>query len=142
MSQQTATAAVTLPEVSITPGMIPAVIGAAFAGGIYAGILRGLDGQPDSHLIAIDGEAEDVTWDEAMAFAASVGGDLGTRRELRLACVNLQDKFSHDDWYWSCEQYAANPTSAWGQGFGNGGQSYDPKASSGRARAFRKLPIR
>ncbi len=57
VSTEISTAA--LPEAKT----IPAAIGEAFAGGIYAGISRGVDGGPDQHLVLLPGEAEDVNWE-------------------------------------------------------------------------------
>ena len=117
---------------------IPAAIGAAFAGGIYAGISRGVDGGPDQHLVLLPGEAEDVNWEAAGAFAADAGGELPTRAEQALLFANLKDQFQRD-WYWSSEQ--AGPSLAWSQGFYNGSQHYDLRSYEGRARAVRRLPI-
>ena len=93
---------------------IPAAIGAAFAGGIYAGIMRGVDGAPDEHLVLLPGAAEDVGWEAADEWAKAQGGELPTRREQRLLFINLKDQFE-EDWYWSSEQ--AGPSDAWGQYF-------------------------
>ena len=72
---------------------IPAAIGAAFAGGIYAGIMRGVDGAPDQHLVLLPGAAEDVSWEAAGEWAKAEGGELPTRREQRLLFINLKDQF-------------------------------------------------
>ena len=117
---------------------IPAAIGAAFAGGIYAGISRGVDGGPDQHLVLLPGEAEDVNWEAAGAFAADAGGELPTRAEQALLFANLKDQFQRD-WYWSSEQ--AGPSSAWLQLFGFGYQFSFLRSYEGRARAVRRLPI-
>ena len=117
---------------------IPAAIGAAFAGGIYAGISRGVDGGPDQHLVLLPGEAEDVNWEAAGAFAADAGGELPTRAEQALLFANLKDQFQRD-WYWSSEQ--AGPSSAWLQLFGSGCQFSFLRSYEGRARAVRRLPI-
>ena len=117
---------------------IPAAIGAAFAGGIYAGISRGVDGAPDEHLVLLPGEAVDVNWGAAGAFAASVGGELPTRAEQALLFASLKDQFE-PRWYWSGEQ--AGPSFAWGQNFLNGNQLNDNRSYEGRARAVRRLPI-
>ena len=117
---------------------IPAAIGAAFAGGIYAGIIRGVAGAPDQHLVLLPGTAEDVTWEAAGAFAASVDGELPTRAEQALLFANLKDQFE-PRWYWSCEQ--AGPSYAWGQLFDLGDQYFDYRSYEGRARAVRRLPI-
>ena len=117
---------------------IPAAIGAAFAGGIYAGIIRGVAGAPDQHLVLLPGDADDVDWDAAVAFAASVGGELPTRAEQALLFANLKDQFK-PRWYWSSEQ--AGPSHAWHQGFDGGYQYYYYRSYEGRARAVRRLEI-
>ena len=117
----------------------PVNIGDAFAGGIYAGISRGVGGAPDQRLVLLPGEAADVDWEAAGAFAASAGGVLPTRAEQALLFANLKDQFQRD-WYWSSEQ--AGPSTAWTQGFGDGGQHYGGTRSyEGRARAVRRLEI-
>ena len=117
---------------------IPAAIGALFAGGIYAGISRGVDGAPDQHLVLLPGEAVDVDWEAAGAFATSIDGDLPTRAEQALLYANLKDQFE-PRWYWSSEQ--AGPSYAWGQGFDFGSQYDTGRSYEGRARAVRRLPI-
>ena len=119
-------------------GFIPAAIGAAFAGGIYAGIIRGVDGGPDQHLVLVEGEGVDLSWSAAGAWAESVGGSLPTRAEQALLFANLKDQFK-SDWYWSGEQ--AGPSSAWGQDFLYGYQGSYDRSYEGRARAVRRLPI-
>ena len=124
-----------LPKVTTTAST---AIGDAFAGGIYAGISCGVDGAPDKHLVLLPGEAVDVDWEAACAFAASVGGQLPTRAEQALLYANLKDQFQ-PRWYWSSEQ--AGPSVAWGQSFILGYQDYYDRSSEGRARAVRRLPI-
>ncbi|OFJ49997.1 hypothetical protein BA896_000350 [Janthinobacterium lividum] len=113
-------------------------IGTAFAGGIYAGISRGVDGAPNQRLVLLPGEAVDVDWEAACAFAASVGGELPTRAEQALLYANLKDQFQ-PCWYWSSEQ--AGPSFAWSQNFDYGFQLNDYRSYEGRARAVRRLPI-
>ena len=124
-----------LPKVATTAAI---AIGAAFAGGIYAGIIRGVAGNADQHLVLLPGDADDVDWEAACAFAAIVGGELPTRAEQALLYANLKDQFQ-PRWYWSSEQ--AGPSGAWSQNFDNGGQNYDGRSYEGRARAVRRLPI-
>ena len=124
-----------LPKITTTASI---AIGDAFAGGIYAGISCGVDGAPDQHLVLLSGDADDVDWEAAGAFAASVGGELPTRAEQALLFANLKDQFE-PRWYWSGEQ--AGPSLAWGQGFFSGGQFSGSRSYEGRARAVRRLPI-
>ena len=113
-------------------------IGSAWAGGIYAGVSRGIDGAPDQHLVLITGGAVDVSWDAAGVWAASVGGSLPTRREQRLLMANLPDHFE-PHWYWSGEP--AGPSRAWGQDFFFGTQSDYGRWGGACARAVLRLPI-
>jgi len=123
---------------AMTPLAPPGAIGSAYAGGIYAGVARGIDGAPDEHLVLLFGQAEDINWDDAMAWAASVGGSLPTRREQRLLHTNIPEQFE-SAWYWSCEQ--AGPSYAWYQLFISGTQGDYGRSYEGRARAVRRLPI-
>ena len=100
--------------IAALPVPAPGAIGSAFGGGTYAGIIRGVNGAPDEHLVLLDGEAEKVTWDAAGGWAASQGGELPTRAEQRLLQANLPTQFK-PDWYWSGEQ--AGPSTAWDSGF-------------------------
>jgi formylglycine-generating enzyme required for sulfatase activity len=106
----------------------------------YAGIVLDGDGAPSHHLILLPGDADDVTWDQAKAFAADAGGELPTRREQALLFANLKGQFE-PRYYWSSEQHAANDDYAWGQGFNGGTQLNNVKSASLRARAVRRLTI-
>lgn len=123
---------------AFAPGFFPIAIGAAFAEGVYAGIVRGVAGAPDQHLVLMFGEAEDVNWADACAWAASIGGSLPTRAEQAVLFGNLKDQFQ-PDWYWSGEQ--AGLSDAWGQNFYDGLQFTSYRSYEGRARAIRRLPI-
>ena len=108
----------------------------------YAGIILGKDGAPDYHLIQLPGEAENVTFQQAQAFAKKAGGELPTRREQSLLFANLKEKFqSRPRWYWSGEKHASASGYAWIQYFDNGSQNCSYASSRGRARAVRRLPI-
>ena len=109
-------------------------------GEIYAGILLGKDGQPDEHLILIEGETESATWPEAQEFAKSIGGELPTRREQALLYANLKEQFKAS-WYWSGEQHAGTEDWAWAQHFDSGLQTNGRKDGRLRARAVRRLII-
>ena len=106
---------------------------------LYAGLILGLDGTPDHHVILLPGEAEGVTWEAAKVFATKIGGERPTTREQALLDANLQREFQ-PRWYWSCEQHAASDDYAWGHNFDTGGQYYYESASL-RARAVRRLTI-
>ena len=127
------------------PSLAPAMpqlprIGSEFQGGIYAGIARGKDGAPDYHLILLPEAKEDINWDDAMKWAAGIGGDLPTRSEQSLLFANLKDQFE-ERYYWSNTQHADGGGYAWGQNFDYGYQGYNRKSGYSRARAVRRLVI-
>ena len=124
-----------------TPVAVPSTNRPALAAGeLYAGVILGKDGEPDHHLILLPGAAEDLTWEQAKEWAASVGGELPTRREQSLLFANLKEHFE-GAWYWSGEQYAGDSGYAWGQYFGDGGQYNYRKGNEFRARAVRRLVL-
>jgi hypothetical protein len=124
--------------IAALPVPAPGAIGSPFGGGTYAGISRGVDSAPDRHLVLLPGEAGDVDWEAAGAFAASIGGELPTRAEQALLYANLKDQFE-PRWYWSSTQ--AGPSYAWLQSFSHGLQYDDYRSYEGRARAVRRFPI-
>ncbi len=109
-------------------------------GEIYAGLLLGKNGEPDTHIFLLAGKAEKVNWDQAREWAAKIGGDLPTRCEQSLLFANLKEQFE-PAYYWSNTQHASNSDYAWGQYFFYGGQHYGNESYSGRARAVRRLVI-
>ncbi|RQS22472.1 DUF1566 domain-containing protein [Burkholderia sp. Bp8995] len=101
-------------------------------------MLIGEDGAPNHHVILLAGDDSKLTWKAAKEWAASIGGELPSRREQSLLFANLGEEFKRD-WYWSAEEYDSG--SAWCQGFSYGLQ-YDPRKSAAlRARAVRRLII-
>lgn len=103
----------------------------------YAGILLGKDDQPDHHIILLPGDVE-KNWDEAKAWAASIGGELPQRREQSLLFANLKAEFE-SAWYWSSE--ANGDGWAWDQSFSSGFQCTHPTTYALRARAVRRLAV-
>jgi len=85
--------------------------------GVYAGIARGENGGPDHHLVLLNALPDKrLNWNDAVAWALSVEGDLPTRNERALLFAHLQY-------------------------FGDGGQHYRDKSYEGRARAVRRFVI-
>jgi hypothetical protein len=109
-------------------------------GEVYAGLILGVNGAPDHHLVLLPGQAEDVSWAGAKEFATKLGGELPTRREQALLYANLKHEFE-PRYYWSSEQHASDDDYAWGQHFVNGIQDLSNKSARLRARAVRRLPI-
>ncbi|MCI0492949.1 MAG: DUF1566 domain-containing protein [Planctomycetes bacterium] len=114
-------------------------------GGIYAGIMRGRDGEPDYHLI-VGQSIDETTWEKAKNTVASMESEghrdftLPFRAEQALQFANVPELFEKE-WYWSREQRAENGDCAWGQSFGYGLQGCCRKSNEFRARAVRRLII-
>jgi len=104
----------------------------------YAGVVLGPDGLAAHHLILLPGEAEDVTWADAKAWATQAGGELPTRQEQALLYANLKGEFQ-PRWYWSCQEHESDSSYAWLQSFILGHQGYYGKSDAGRARAVRRF---
>jgi hypothetical protein len=105
----------------------------------YAGLILDSNGTPSHHVVLLPGSTES-NWDDAVAWALALGGDLPDRCEQSLLRANLKSEFE-PGYHWSREQHAGNPDYAWMQGFDGGGQNYDRKSGQYRARAVRRLPI-
>ena len=130
-------AAAAAPE----PGELPA-IGDPWPGvvGIYAGLSRGADGEPDEHLVLLTAKPDkELNWADAVAWAAGFGGDahLPTRDESALLYAHLRGEFE-SGLHWTGTQYSESV--AWGQLFGNGYQVSHGKKYEARARAVRRFP--
>ena len=125
MNQMKETAKLALPELK--------------EGEIYAGSIIHPDGTVH-HIILLDGDHDDMTFDAAVEWAKSIGGDLPDRVEQAMFFKHLPDRFQKD-WYWSNTQHAALSGYAWCQSFVYGGQYYGDKGSECRARAVRRVSI-
>ena len=94
-------------------------------------------GGKKEHVILLPGEKDDINWQDANEWAASIGGQLPDRVESALLYSCMKDEFKEEA-YWTCETHTGNAEWAWGQGFSRGYQSYDGKHGELRARAVRR----
>ncbi|RQU16279.1 DUF1566 domain-containing protein [Burkholderia cenocepacia] len=108
------------------------------AGERIAGQILLEDGSLSHHVILLPGDAEDLDWEAAKAWAAERGGELPTRREQSLLFANLKGEFQ-SAWYWSGERHESNSGWAWYQGFDDGTQGLSPQNDELRARAVRRF---
>ncbi|MES2150443.1 MAG: DUF1566 domain-containing protein [Pseudomonadota bacterium] len=109
-------------------------------GELYAGLIIGKTGAPCHHVVLLPGEASDVSWGVAREWAAEVGGELPSRRELSLLFANQKEKFERV-WYWSSEPQEPRSQLVWGQNFTSGIQTMYGRPYRGRARAVRRVPL-
>ena len=142
-AQSTAAVAAALRTVSLPQ------IGAAWPGqgGIFAGILKGKDG--DYAVIVPVDPASDIDaapWTDAVAkankFKTSQHSDYtaDNRGELALCFHNVPELFKKE-WYWSSTPYAGYESYAWYQHFSYGHQYGNRKDYQLRARAVRRVKI-
>jgi hypothetical protein len=105
----------------------------------YAGVVL-VEGKPSHHLFLLPAKpAGKLNHKDALAWAASVGGELPERFEAALLYANLKSEFETSDYYWTATQYSA--AVAWIQGFFTGSQSDYVKYDECLARAVRRLEI-
>lgn len=125
------------PQAEPTVYTLPATQITLQPGEHYAGlVLDATTGKPSHHLVLLAGDAEELTWAEATAWAEEHGGHLPTRQEQALLFANLKREFE-GAWYWSGEKSSSG--SAWLQDFHDGNQSHDTLDYRLRVRAVRRL---
>ncbi len=132
------------PASSASASTKPPAIGARWPGveGVYAGVSRGEDGQPDAHLVLLDIEPEgELQWEAGVKWAKDLGdgAHLPTRFESALLYANLRDRMDVDSWHWTGTQYSSD--FAWNQHFYYGYQSYYDKSFEARCRAVRRFVL-
>ncbi|MEB0029250.1 DUF1566 domain-containing protein [Undibacterium sp. RTI2.1] len=113
---------------------------AARPGEQHLGIIISADGSKHEHIFLLAGTKEDVSWQDAMEWAKSIGGDLPNRCESALLFATMKDQFK-PVWHWTNEQYAGNAACAWVQGFGYGNQDGSRKSDEYSARAVRRESV-
>lgn len=100
-----------------------------------------LDGATLIHVILLPGDKDDDNWQNALAWANSIGGDLPNRIEQAMLLAGFKDLFQKD-WYWSNATVDGDDAYAWFQYFGNGEQNDGHKDDNYcRARAVRRVEV-
>ena len=116
-------------------------IGQPLDAGVFAGLTTTPDGQHCAVVLLPNKPDQQLTWQKAGEWAASVGGVLPARPVSALLFALLRSDFETDDepWYWTSEQYSDR--SAWLQYFDYGGQLINGKSAELRARAVRFIQL-
>ena len=105
----------------------------------YSGAVLDQDGNVKHHLILLpDRPAARVRWQDAMAWAESVDGQLPDRQEQALLFANCKPH-RQKTWHWSSETHEEDASYAWNCYFSNGYQDYYRKGYEGSAVAVRRL---
>ena len=109
------------------------------AGEIYAGAVLDEAGNLKHHLVLIlKRPADRMSWDDAMKWAASIGGTLPDRQEQALLFANCKPHLE-GAWHWSCQEHEDEASYAWYCYFSGGDQSLSHKSYEGCAVAVRRL---
>ena len=106
----------------------------------HLGIIISADGSKHEHIFLLAGTKEDVSWQDAMEWAKSIGGDLPNLCESALLFATMKDQFK-PVCHWTNEQHAGNDGYAWMQGFDHGCQCSARKSDEYSALAVRRLVI-
>lgn len=129
------------PQQQPAPAASPLpAIGEPFQGGIFAGVSRGEDGQPDAPLVLLpDRPKAKLTWDDAKAWAEGLGDGarLPTRVESALLYAHLRDQMNTDDYHWTNTPFSGGYV--WVQHFDLGSQDYSRKGYRRLAVAVRRF---
>jgi len=105
----------------------------------YAGTILDEAGQVVHHLVLMTQRPDTkLKWQEAMDWAASVGGELPSRQEQALLYANCKPHLK-PEWHWSSETYADDASYAWICGFHDGSQGYSRKSYESAAVAVRRV---
>lgn len=112
-------------------------IGAELDGGLYAGLTLH-DGDP--HRLVLLPDDIEANWADAKAWAEKLGGTLPSRIDALVLFQNLRKEFKAEA-YWTNQQHADGPASAWYQFFGWGLQGNGHVDLGLRARAVRRVPL-
>ena len=127
----------TTEATTISLQALPA-IGAALAGGLFAGVTTYRDGTHSAVVLLDDKPSNRLDWGSAMAWAQELQAELPTRPVAALLFHHLPDQFERA-WHWTSELVDGDGSYAWYQSFDDGDQSDDRKSYEGRARAVRRL---
>ena len=114
--------------------------------GIYAGIARSYNNEPESHIWLLDAKSpeEYMNWADATTWAESLGEDtsIPTKYEAALVGCNLTEELGDYGYVWTSSSDGARR--AWFQPWGSsapGSLVSICKTSGCRVRAVKRLPV-
>lgn len=122
----------------LTLATLPALGAALLDGGLFAGLTITKDGKHHAVCLLPDKPEGDMPWQQALAWADGVGGELPTRPVAALLFANCKDQFE-ESWHWTSEAYSGS--FAWSQDFTNGYQYDYHKYYELSARAVRLIQL-
>ena len=121
---------------------LPAASVVLHSGEHYAGAVLDAAGHIQHHLVLMAQRPDgDLDWNDATAWAESVGGTLPNRQEQALLYANCKPHLQ-PRWHWSSVVYEEDASFAWICHFGYGHQYDGHKSYEGSAVAVRRvLPL-
>ncbi len=119
---------------------LPAITLELASGEECAGLVLTSEGKPSHYLILLPNEVDEITFDQAVAWAKEQGGDLPSREEQALLFANLKKHFQQA-YYWSDTEHPTDKGYAFVQYFGRGNQLLSGKYYKFRARAVRRVNV-
>lgn len=125
--------------VPLLPPMTLPVIGTPWHDGKFAG-LTVFENRPFG-LVLLPGELQREDWDKSGDWAKSLAGILPSRFDQLVLLQNMKGEFKTDVYYWSSEQRAGHPDSAYVQYFGDGIHYWTHRSRKCAARAVRRIPL-
>ena len=105
----------------------------------YAGPVLDAEGRIQHHLVLLpDWPERRLNWQDAKAWAESLGAQLPTRQEQALLYANCKPHLKRT-WHWSSEEHEEDASFAWFCDFDSGHQFNYRKSYEGSAVAVRRL---
>ena len=105
----------------------------------YAGAVLDGDGKIKHHLVLMAARPDgNLNWDDAMAWAQKIGGQLPDRQEQALLYANCKPHLK-PVWHWSCQEHEDDASYAWGCFFLDGYQDDYRKSAECAAVAVRRV---
>ena len=112
-------------------------IGKSLDGGTFAGLTTKPDGTHCA-VVLLPGNATDLTWAKAKAWAKKQGGELPTRPVAALLFANVKSALE-PRWHWTSDEFDASY--AWNCYFSVGYQFINHESNEGGAVAVRQIPL-
>lgn len=129
----------TTETIETTAHQLPATTIELAPGERYSGAVLDNTGQVLHHLILLPARPDvRKNWDDAKAWAASVGADLPSPQEQSLLFANCRDALP-TTWCWSNKEDEEDASCAWSCYFIRGSQGNVHKSFDGSAVAVRRL---
>lgn len=118
---------------------LPAIAIELRPGERYAGPVLDAEGRIQHHLVLLpDWPERRLNWQDAKAWAESLGAQLPTRQEQALLYANCKPHLKRT-WHWSSEEHEEDASFAWSCDFSYGDQGNGRKSCEGSAVAVRRL---